>query len=121
MMMGKLRIGRKASRPNTVSAEAASSEVEEALLGGVEGLLPDQVVAVYPYLARLLELPLQGAMQDRVQYLTPEALQQRILRAVTDYVRARALEQATGLACRRARGRTSCGRATRAHRPTTRL
>ena len=46
-----------------------------------------------PYFARMLELPMQAAEEERVKYLTGEALQLRILEAVRDLVRSRALQQ----------------------------
>jgi class 3 adenylate cyclase len=45
---------------------------------------------LYVYLARLFELPLDESMQERVKFLSTEALQARILQAVQDYVRLRA-------------------------------
>ena len=48
---------------------------------------------VYPYLARLFELPLDQPTQERLKFLSSEALQVRILHAVHDYVQARAQRQ----------------------------
>ncbi len=49
-----------------------------------------QSADLYVYLARLFELPLDESMQERVKFLSTEALQARILQAVQDYVRLRA-------------------------------
>ena len=54
---------------------------------------PQTFEEVYPYLARLFELPLDEPTQDRVKFLSTEALQTRILHAVHDYVQARAQRQ----------------------------
>ena len=48
---------------------------------------------LYVYLARLFELPLDEPMQERVKFLSTEALQARILHAVQDYVRVRAKQR----------------------------
>lgn len=76
-----------------VKVEAVPAELERALRSSVERLFPERVAEVYPYLARLMELPLAPELQERVQYLSPEALQGRLLRAIADYVGARAREQ----------------------------
>src|SRR5207237_8815142 len=46
---------------------------------------------LYVYLARLFELPLDKSMQERVKFLSTQALQARILHAVQDYVRLGAI------------------------------
>src|SRR5207244_3887986 len=58
-----------------------------------EQVLPENVPDVYPYLARLLEVRLQDAMEERVKFLTSEGLQARILQAFQDYIRARATRE----------------------------
>jgi len=63
------------------------------LKNAVESELPNNFEEVYPYLARLFDLPLEQAMQERVKFLTSEALQARILHAVGDYIRSRATRQ----------------------------
>src|SRR4029077_7601554 len=44
----------------------------------------------YPFLARLLELPMDAAMEERVKFLSSEALRSGILEALGGYVRSRA-------------------------------
>jgi class 3 adenylate cyclase/tetratricopeptide (TPR) repeat protein len=66
------------------------AQVEAALRNSVELTLPENVANVYPYLARLLDIPTDEATEERVKFLTSEALQKRILQAFHDYVCARA-------------------------------
>ena len=69
--------------------DAPAHVVEAALRSSVEALA-DGATEVYPYLARLLELPLENAVEERIKFLTTEALHRRILAAFRDYVGARA-------------------------------
>jgi hypothetical protein len=55
-------------------AEASPDAVAAALRGSVEELVGDRVAQVYPYLARLLDVPLDDEMAERVRYLSAEAL-----------------------------------------------
>jgi class 3 adenylate cyclase len=73
-----------------VKADMPPATIEMALRNSIERVLPENVAEVYPYLARLLEVSLQAAMEERIKFLTSEALQARILQAFQDYVRARA-------------------------------
>lgn len=75
-----------------VKAETAPAEIEAALENSVAEVLPEKAADVYPFLARLLEIPLENAMEERVKFLTSEALHGRILQAFRDYVRARATQ-----------------------------
>jgi hypothetical protein len=68
-----------------VKPEAAQSEVAAALQKSLEGQ-----AEIYPFLARLLELPMDPAMEDRVKFLSSEALRSGILEALGGYVRRRA-------------------------------
>lgn len=77
-----------------IGAETPPAETETLLYRSVEEVLPARAVDMYPYLARLLEVPLEApAMAERVRYLSPEGLQQRILQTFRDYVRARGSRQ----------------------------
>ncbi len=53
-------------------------------------LAPDRVERIYPYLARILEAPLQQPWVERLEHLSAEVLQTRILEAFRGYVEARA-------------------------------
>jgi class 3 adenylate cyclase/tetratricopeptide (TPR) repeat protein len=55
----------------------------------VESEFGNKFADTYPYLARLLEVQLEQPMQERVKFLSSEALQGRILQAFRDYIRAR--------------------------------
>jgi class 3 adenylate cyclase/tetratricopeptide (TPR) repeat protein len=71
--------------------ETSPGDVGARVREDVARLFPgEQVEEVYPYLARLLEAPLEGEWAERVRDLTPEALQRRIVQAVSAYVRSRA-------------------------------
>jgi class 3 adenylate cyclase/tetratricopeptide (TPR) repeat protein len=76
-----------------VKADASSSQLETALRRNIWRIFPERVTDVYPYLARLLEVSMDETMEERVKYLTGEALQGRILQAFKEYVRARSHEQ----------------------------
>jgi class 3 adenylate cyclase/predicted ATPase len=76
-----------------VKAETRPEKIGMALRNGVEHTLPNNLADVYPYLARLLDVPLQEAMEERVKFLTSEALQGHILQAFRDYVHARAAQE----------------------------
>ena len=52
---------------------------------------------LYVYLARLFELPLDESMQERVKFLSAEALQARILQSVQDCVRLRTKQRPLAL------------------------
>jgi class 3 adenylate cyclase len=80
-----------------VTADAAPAEIEAALRREVERACAGRAADLYPYLARLLEIPLDATMGERVKYLTGEALQGQILRAFKEYVRALARAQPTVL------------------------
>jgi len=68
-----------------VKPEAAQSEVAAALQKGLDGRSE-----AYPFLARLLELPMDAAMEERVKFLSSDALRAGILEALGGYVRSRA-------------------------------
>ena len=72
-----------------IDSDAAPAAAAIQLRKALEQELPESFTDTYPYLARLFDLPLDDAMQERVKFLSTEALQARILQAVQDYVRAR--------------------------------
>jgi class 3 adenylate cyclase/tetratricopeptide (TPR) repeat protein len=71
-----------------VKPEAAQSEVARALQKSLEGQ-----AEIYPFLARLLELPMDAAVEDKVKFLSSEALRSGILEALGGYVRGRARQK----------------------------
>jgi class 3 adenylate cyclase len=73
-----------------VSAEAAPLEIGGALQRSVDVHGQSEV---YPYLARLLELTMEAAVEEQVRFLSAETLQARILEALRDYVRSRAKQR----------------------------
>ncbi|MFQ5859147.1 MAG: tetratricopeptide repeat protein, partial [Anaerolineae bacterium] len=50
-------------------------------------------IEIYPFLARLLDVPLEDELEERLERLGAEALHGRILQAFSSYVTARSLEQ----------------------------
>ncbi len=73
-----------------VEADTGLEEISAALRGSIESLLPERGSEdVWPYLAHLLDLPLDEAVAGRIAQFGPQALQERILRAFSGYVRAR--------------------------------
>lgn len=69
--------------------EAKPAEVARALEAEISQLLPQEAAAVKPYLAHLLELPLDDTAAQRVKYLDGEALHRQILQAVEKYIAAK--------------------------------
>jgi class 3 adenylate cyclase len=73
-----------------VSLETTPAEVGFVLHNEIEHLLPGQTAEIYPYLAYLLEVPLDGASAQRIKYLEGEALSRQILQSIRDYILAKA-------------------------------
>jgi len=72
-----------------VPADAPLDKISVALRNGVESILPERDrEEVWPYLTHLLDLPLDEAAAGRIAQFSPQALQERILRAFSSYVRA---------------------------------
>lgn len=70
-----------------------------ALRVTLERLFPEEAAMTHAPLARLLDVPLEPGMEERLRYLSAEALQREIGRAVARIVRARALEKPLVLVC----------------------
>jgi serine phosphatase RsbU (regulator of sigma subunit)/class 3 adenylate cyclase/tetratricopeptide (TPR) repeat protein len=66
-------------------SSASEAEISAALTHKVEALIDDPAEVV-PYLAHLLNLPLEGEYLEQVRYLDPEALQSRFLAALNRLV-----------------------------------
>jgi class 3 adenylate cyclase len=73
-----------------VGFETPPAEVGLILHQEIEHLLPGQTAEIYPYLAHLLEVPLDGASAQRIKYLEGEALSRQILQALRGYILAKA-------------------------------
>ena len=70
-------------------ADAPLEKISAALRSSIEDVLPDRGgEEVRPYLAHLLDLPLDEAAAGRIAQSSPQAIQERILRGFSDYVRA---------------------------------
>lgn len=71
-------------------SDASPEEIEQALRSNIEQTASEKVNEIYPYLGRLMEVPLPAETEEQIKVVTAEALQTRILRAFQDYIRARA-------------------------------
>jgi class 3 adenylate cyclase/predicted ATPase len=76
-----------------IDEDTPAAEGAKVLRARVEALFPERTGEVFPYLARLCDLPLEEKMAERVKYLTPEALHGHLMRSFQEYVRARALSE----------------------------
>ena len=78
-----------------VSVDTPLSEVGMALHKIIAGLFPEpaQAAEIHPFLARLLDVPLEETTVERIKYLSPEALQGRMFQAFREYVRAQSQTQ----------------------------
>jgi tetratricopeptide (TPR) repeat protein len=68
------------------SGDVSVGELNEALIGKLQALGPAIFEPSYPYLATLLQLPLNENTLEQTRFLSSEALQGRILRAVNQFV-----------------------------------
>ena len=78
-----------------VNEETLPAEVGRALHEDIARLMPERMPEVYPYLLRLLDVPVEEGLEGLIRDLSPEALQQRIREAFTAYIRAQALKRPT--------------------------
>lgn len=77
-----------------VPATAAKPETDAALRSLVDDVIgPARALEVYPYLASLLSLPLEGEANERVKVLDPQTLQNQYLAALRQLLRALAKRQ----------------------------
>ncbi len=72
-----------------LSSDASAADIDSALRVDVDEIFPNQSVEIYPYLAALLDLPLDNETAQRVKYLDGEALRQRIRQACQMYLLAK--------------------------------
>lgn len=70
------------------SADAGEGELEVALRGTLEGVLPDLIEEVYPYLGHLLGVRLEEEMGRRVKFLDGPTLQAKYVSAYSSLLRA---------------------------------
>ncbi len=75
-----------------LNLNASPTEAEQALRAQIDQLLPDNAAETYPYLAQLLNLPLDDDAAQRIKYLQGAALQQRIGQAAQSFIRAKSRE-----------------------------
>ena len=65
------------------------AKADAGIAAALRNSLSEQA-ALYPFLARLLELPIEAAAEEQIKLLSSEALRSRMLEALRNYVRARA-------------------------------
>ncbi len=82
-----------------VGADDPPSAVGEALRARVKALRPEQFDSVYPYLARLLSIPLEVEYQTALRVLAGERLRSRIFDAVETCMECAAREGPVVLLC----------------------
>ena len=68
-------------------------QIGEILRQSLSAAAADDFEQVYPYLARVLEVPLEQKWLDQLGHFTPELLQQRILNAFQLYLQNRAKQE----------------------------
>jgi predicted ATPase len=81
-----------------IKAGSPPAEVGATLQKSVELLFPENTPEIYPYLARLLDLPLDKVLAERFKRLEAGVLQRQIIRSFCEYVRAHARIQPLVLA-----------------------
>jgi class 3 adenylate cyclase/predicted ATPase len=69
-----------------VDLEASLADVEMALRAELDRLLPDEAAENYPYLAYLLDIPLDQESAQRIRYLKGDALHQQILQSAQNFI-----------------------------------
>jgi class 3 adenylate cyclase/tetratricopeptide (TPR) repeat protein len=70
-----------------VGGDSSRPDVSSALREFIRLRMPDKVDDVYPYLARLRDVPLEAEAETRIQEFLPEALQGRIRAAFGELIR----------------------------------
>jgi class 3 adenylate cyclase len=73
-----------------VAPEAAPGEVGQTLRAELERLFAAQAADIYPYLAHLLDVPLDEESAQRLKYVEGEMLHQRVLQSTQQYLSTRA-------------------------------
>jgi class 3 adenylate cyclase/tetratricopeptide (TPR) repeat protein len=82
-----------------VTAESSPVAVRDALWQEVQDLCADRLDDVYPYLGRLLSVPLTPEDEARLEYLEGEALKMGTFRAVETLVKCAATKRPLVLVC----------------------
>lgn len=76
----------------SLEPEASAVEFAQILQEDVARLFPQQSAEIYPYLAHLLELPLNEEAAQRVRYLEGEMLRRRLWQSVKSYIAAKSAQ-----------------------------
>jgi len=82
-----------------VSAEDPPLAVRNALRRWIKGLCPDDLDEVYPYLGRMMSLPLEDEVQERLRGLEPQGLKVLTFRAVERVLESGSHEGPVVLVC----------------------
>ena len=75
------------------SADKSAAKIDNSLRGSISEIATDDFTRLYPYLARVLEIPLERQWSDQIEFLSAEVLQQRIFDAFQLYVERRAARE----------------------------
>jgi class 3 adenylate cyclase len=78
--------------------DSSTADAVQRLRAQVEAVLAEKTEEIFPYLARLCDLPLEAQIAERVKFLAPEALHGQFVRALQRFVRALASERGLVLA-----------------------
>jgi class 3 adenylate cyclase len=68
------------------SSEKNAAKIDNSLRESVSKIAADDFARIYPYLARVLEIPLERQWSEQLEFLTAEILQQRIFEAFQRYI-----------------------------------
>lgn len=71
-----------------IAPDASSAQAGVRLQNELNAYTPNEMIDVYPYLAQLLEVPLDEETAHRLSYLDAQVIQQRIFKAVKIYLSA---------------------------------
>ncbi|HSM70125.1 MAG TPA: adenylate/guanylate cyclase domain-containing protein, partial [Anaerolineales bacterium] len=77
-----------------VTQDSSFDDIRKSLRAFVQRHLPDKTNDVFPYLARMRDLPLDSDSESIIKDIVPEALQSRMCSAFADLIRACAEKQA---------------------------
>ncbi len=82
-----------------VKSDASSSEIGAALRAGGREVSNASDEDVFPYIARLLGIPLDRPSEELIRHLTEDAFQKRLTRAVSEYLQVRTRAAPLVLVC----------------------
>ncbi len=76
-----------------LNQEQSNQEKYERITANIKAILPDRAEELAPFIATLIEIPLQGTARERVDYLDPPQLRASVFQAVEEYLESLATHQ----------------------------